>query len=358
MTTSNHNGPRPRLSVAMIVRNEQDVLAESIHSVRSFADEIVVLDTGSTDQTPAIAQQLGAVVRHTAWRQDFSAARNTCLQYVSGDWVLWLDAGEWITDDSSGALRDFVDKEAHPSNAYMLWIETPPQQASASGEQAACIRLMPNRRELKFQGRVRETLEPALKTSRMAVEMSPGRIIRHPRQHDREVKISKAQRNIELACQENAERHEPPSPRLLLALGEAYDILGLHKQAWGVFRNVIDIAPKGSAEMLEAYYGMLTVLDNVPFPHAQQMSVCVEAMEIYPFDAQLMVALGNYLHCQRQFELAAKAFDTAIHYGQVNPTIWHLTDLTAVATACLHRSMQSAARENALSVRFRPAKAA
>ena len=94
MTDSAEKISRPRLSVAMIVRDEQEVLATSIDSVRPIADEIVVLDTGSTDQTVTIAKRLGAVVGQAAWDDDFSAARNRCLEQVTGDWVLWLDAGE------------------------------------------------------------------------------------------------------------------------------------------------------------------------------------------------------------------------------------------------------------------------
>ena len=98
---------RPRLSVAMIVRDEQEVLAESIESVGKIADEIVVLDTGSTDRTPELAAQLGATVHRTPWENNFSAARNHCLRFVSGNWVLWLDAGERIRAATCGRTATF-----------------------------------------------------------------------------------------------------------------------------------------------------------------------------------------------------------------------------------------------------------
>ena len=104
---------RPRLSVAMIVRDEQDVLAESIESVRKIADEIVVLDTGSTDRTPELAAQLGATVHRTPWENDFSAARNHCLRFVNGNWVLWLDAGERIPPQHAAELRRFLNEQAN-----------------------------------------------------------------------------------------------------------------------------------------------------------------------------------------------------------------------------------------------------
>src|SRR5436190_13853522 len=83
-----------RLSIAIIARNAAEGLAETLVSVRNLADEIVVLDTGSSDETPMIAERLGAKLHRRPWEESFAAARNTCLTLVSGDWVLWLDAGE------------------------------------------------------------------------------------------------------------------------------------------------------------------------------------------------------------------------------------------------------------------------
>jgi glycosyltransferase involved in cell wall biosynthesis len=101
MAAERLTNPRCRLSAAMIVRNEQDVLAATIESVRPIADEILVLDTGSADQTPAIAEQCGASVGRAVWNDDFSAVRNRLLADASGDWILWLDAGEPIVARST-----------------------------------------------------------------------------------------------------------------------------------------------------------------------------------------------------------------------------------------------------------------
>ena len=339
MTRSTHSAPRPRLSVAMIVRNEQDVLPDSIHSVQSIADEIVLLDTGSTDQTPAIAQRLGAVVGRAAWANDFSAVRNACLRLVSGDWVLWLDAGERLAADSARQLREFVDQQADRQKAYLLLIDLPPADAAASGEQAARVRLMPHRADLKFEGRVRETLQPSIAAAGLAVGSAPGRIIRHSRQHDQALKTFKARRDLELAHLEIGEHNEPPL-RVLLAMGEAYSDLGLGEQARGLFRKAIDRAAKGSTEMLEAYYGLLTALDGDPLLRDLQLSVCLEALELFPFDAQLLLAMGNYLQGQQRLDLAARAFDTALRYGQVDLATWHLKELAEVAAVCLSLTLQ------------------
>jgi tetratricopeptide (TPR) repeat protein len=82
------------LSLCMIVRDEAENLPSCLNSVKTAVDEMVVLDTGSRDETVAIAQSFGAQVHHFDWCDDFSAARNAALQYVTGDWILVLDADE------------------------------------------------------------------------------------------------------------------------------------------------------------------------------------------------------------------------------------------------------------------------
>lgn len=92
----------------MIVRNEERCLARCLDSVRDVVDEMVVVDTGSTDDTVAIAQAAGAQVHSFTWVDDFSAARNAALEHCTGDWVLILDADEWLKhgQDTVRGLRE------------------------------------------------------------------------------------------------------------------------------------------------------------------------------------------------------------------------------------------------------------
>ncbi|MEQ9484654.1 tetratricopeptide repeat protein [Coleofasciculus sp. F4-SAH-05] len=85
------------LSLCMIVKNEEASLPQVLESVQPVVDEMVILDTGSSDRTVDIATDYGARVYHFQWCNDFSAARNHALQYVRGKWVLVLDADEVLT---------------------------------------------------------------------------------------------------------------------------------------------------------------------------------------------------------------------------------------------------------------------
>ncbi|MFM7547655.1 MAG: glycosyltransferase [Cyanobacteriota bacterium] len=96
------------LSLSMIVRNEAERLAACLESVRGFAEELVVLDTGSSDATVAIAERCGAMVRTMAWPGDFAPARNEALRHVHGDWVLVLDADEQLLPEAREPLRQLM----------------------------------------------------------------------------------------------------------------------------------------------------------------------------------------------------------------------------------------------------------
>jgi len=93
------------LSLSMIVRNEEARLADCLTSVEGFADEMVVVDTGSTDGTVAMAEAAGARVEQIEWPGDFAPARNTGLTFLRGDWVLVLDADERLRPEVIPALR-------------------------------------------------------------------------------------------------------------------------------------------------------------------------------------------------------------------------------------------------------------
>ena len=94
-----------KITACYIVKNEEKNLPISIASVQRAVDEIVVVDTGSTNQTKAVAQKFGAQLYDYKWQDDFAAARNFALAQLKGDWVIFLDADEYFSADTAGNLR-------------------------------------------------------------------------------------------------------------------------------------------------------------------------------------------------------------------------------------------------------------
>lgn len=97
MTTKPH---QPLISLCMIVKNEADNLARCLRSARGAADEIIIVDTGSTDATRSIARSFGARIIDYPWNGDFAAARNAGLALAQGTWILVLDADEELEPGS------------------------------------------------------------------------------------------------------------------------------------------------------------------------------------------------------------------------------------------------------------------
>ena len=110
----------PKLSVIMIVKNEEGCLADCLTSVCAVADEIVVVDTGSTDDTIAIAKSFDATVVEMKWVDDFAVARNRSIAAATGDWLLHLDADEVLDDDGMLRIRQLVDNDGEGADAVEL----------------------------------------------------------------------------------------------------------------------------------------------------------------------------------------------------------------------------------------------
>ena len=89
----------------MIVKNEEEFLPNCLNSIKGVVDEIIIVDTGSTDDTMTIAKNFGAKVYHHPWNDSFSEARNHCLNHASGDWILQIDADEELEQADIPKLR-------------------------------------------------------------------------------------------------------------------------------------------------------------------------------------------------------------------------------------------------------------
>lgn len=348
----------PHLSVAIIARNAGEAIFRTIRSVKGIAGEVVVLDTGSTDHTQFAAHEAGAKVHRASWQESFAAARNECLTHVRGDWVLWLDAGEGLAADQAAALKSALDKELELDHAYRLFIELPSVEGKIDGERVSRLRLHPRRPDIQFVGRLRETIEPALVQAGVAIGSLPITIERSAKDNAAAVKAAKAQRNIRLADLQLAE--DGPSAGLHNILGEAFQNLQDSARAGQQYRRALELAAAGSPDQLEAWYGLLTCLDGAADNRSAQLSLAMGALEKFPLDAQLLVAMGGYLQSLGHLALAGRSYDIAFRHGQVCEEIWHLPRIKEIAAVCAASAWQLAGDDDAArslleaAVRYHP----
>ena len=110
----------PRVSLTMIVKNEEGNLPACLASAADLVDEVVVVDTGSADRTKEVAARFGARVFDFPWIDDFAAARNEALRHATGDWILWLDADDRIDEPNRQKLRQLFAALPDQNVAFAL----------------------------------------------------------------------------------------------------------------------------------------------------------------------------------------------------------------------------------------------
>lgn len=182
------------LSVCMIVKNEEKHLERCLTSVKDVADEIVIVDTGSEDNTLSIAEAFNSSIFHFKWNNDFSSARNFSLSKCQSDLILYLDADEELSPDSVEEVNRI--KKIDPAGVYCKVIS--PGTSTTSGSIFRYPRLFANAPGVQFSGKVHEQVIDSLKRIGLPIIESNIEIIHHGYTIDDEELKKKKERNLSL----------------------------------------------------------------------------------------------------------------------------------------------------------------
>lgn len=201
---------QPKISACLIVRDEAHSLPSCFQSLSGAVDEIVVVDTGSTDNTIAIAEAGGARVVKRVWHGDFAAARNQALDMASGEWVLSIDADETLTPESVDALR-IATGESDAPLGYSVGLS----MTAGAGPWHALPRLFQRLPSVAWQGRIHESVCKSMDALGGCDWPDSGvRLVHHGEASD-----EKRARN--LALLREAHREHPRDPYLAHKLAQA-----------------------------------------------------------------------------------------------------------------------------------------
>jgi glycosyltransferase involved in cell wall biosynthesis len=182
----------PGLSVCMIVKNESANLADALADFRSFADEIVVVDTGSADNTKEIAAQFPTRIFDFKWIDDFSAARNFAMSKARKSYQLWLDADDRIVPKMQEHINSLKSHFDGKKAFYFVLENIQANSASSCCHQLRCTPLIP---ELLFESRIHEQIFPG--AVRLGLQLvTTDIVIRHMGYMTEEAKLAKARRNL------------------------------------------------------------------------------------------------------------------------------------------------------------------
>ncbi|MEM7412721.1 MAG: glycosyltransferase [Myxococcota bacterium] len=237
-----------RLTLCMIVRDEAENLPACLESVQGLCDAMVIVDTGSRDDTPAIARSFGAQVIEHPWNDDFSAARNAALPFVETEFLLVLDADERLGGDAQRVIReaiaanDFDLGQLPLSHAKRL--EAVPAKVLSGeerlGEPVRVPRLIRRDADFRWEGRVHESVDEWAKPRVVRDVEAP--IVHYGACEAARTARDKNGRNLRLLERRAAEEPRHPSVQAYYALelqraGRIEDALSRAEIAWGALRD-------------------------------------------------------------------------------------------------------------------------
>lgn len=238
------------LSVCMIVKNEEKNVGDCLETVKDFADQVVVVDTGSTDRTVEIAEKYGAEAIRSDWRGDFSYSRNISLDYADSRWILWLDADDRIPPAEGEKFKKL--KTSPPDRAFYLRIRN--VLPGGFGEQWYQLRMFPNHPEIRFERKVHEQVAFAIRRLKMPV-FREDVLIDHVGYGTPEIKRQKAIRNREILLADFPRYRRDPA--YVGSIGDSYFLTEDFETAIQWYQKVLEI-PYGEQRQPDIFRQMPT----------------------------------------------------------------------------------------------------
>jgi len=304
------------LSLAMIVKDEEEMLPRCLAAVKGAVDEMIVVDTGSTDRTVEIAESFGAKVLHHEWTGDFSAARNVSFDAATGDWVMYLDADEVLVAEDAERLRELT-KRTWREAFYVT--ETNFTGDISDGEAVThnTLRVFRNRDDYRFDGRLHEQIAnklPAYNPERL--ELTSVRIEHYGYLATVRDAKEKSRRNIELLEKQLAEGGS--GPFLHFNLGSEY-AAALDNEA--ALRELAKSWALLEEEGIQGYgfvpslMGRLVRAYRVNGKHAEARTQAERGLELFPGFTDLIFESAHAFVAEGRLTEAAEYFERAIEMG-------------------------------------------
>jgi glycosyltransferase involved in cell wall biosynthesis len=323
----------PAFGLSLIVRDAARTIHRAVEPFLGVADEIVVADTGSRDETVAILEALGARIVRTEWKDDFAAARNVALDAGRADWVFSLDADEWVTREDAAALKALTARRE--ADAYV--IETinyvrysdPTTTFPTTGAEAAIAphfflsskvrlfrRFLGNREDsaARWQGRVHELVDFSAASAGYRIARANVRI-----RHDGLLEGRSAERYLALAraALESGDAH----PGIVTTLGMDAVKKGRTDKGERLLRRAIAMEPRYPAPAV-----WLARLLHATARSDEAVALLLEALqktagapEILSVLIEIYDARGETAHAKTMRDLAARMHPGHPALGRAGP---------------------------------------
>lgn len=319
-----------KISLCMITKDEEDFLPQCLDSVKALADEIIIVDTGSTDRTVDIAGKYGAKVFHHPWEDDYSKHRNQSISYATGNWILIMDADEVI------AARD-IEKIKHIINSvktdgFEFILRNYDTQLFANSTLTTndyeevkglpgfipvnLIRLFKNDQDIYFTGKVHETVSQSFRQSQKTSH-NTGIPIHHYGRLRKD--HTKRKQELYLSLGEKRLKESPHDQIAYKGLAEQYLELNMLDKALEVLNRGCSIFP----DIVELRFDRGLALDRLTRYDEAKLEY-QSVLERKPDHAGALHNLAQIYFFENKFKTAIEMLDRGINMGLRLPNLFFL----------------------------------
>lgn len=317
------------LSLCMIVKNEETTLSRCLESVKDIVDEIILVDTGSIDNTVEIAKSYGAKIFFYKWDNSFANARNYSLSKASKDWILIMDADDELVKEDKDKVALLINNEENKLNAYFG------ETLSYSGDlknyniySNLNIRFIRNGKGYKFIGDIHEQITPGSEDEKKQVFLGLVDIRFYHYGYLNETIIKKNKRKRNMAIIEKMLKNDPNNTFMLYNMGVEYSAKGEYSEALKylnkAYDNFIPTAGFGSKLILK----MISCNESLG-----NLDECLKLIEVgqkyYPACTEYEFCKANIFYKKQKYISAIESAKKCLAMGE-SPVL--LREISGIAT--------------------------
>ncbi|BEU88762.1 hypothetical protein TAMA11512_22260 [Selenomonas sp. TAMA-11512] len=301
-----------RISACYIVKDEEENIVRSIASLRDGVDEVIVVDTGSTDGTievmKTLEREIGCSLHHFSWCDDFAAARNYALERTTGDWVIFLDADEYLTEETRGNLRSTIRKYGEHDGLLFPMVHVD-EDGAILGEDVV-LRAFRKTPETRYRGRIHEEIIKGGQPLRKIHTLRKDELCLYHTGYAASISRRKAERNVRMLLEEMARDDEKTHYYHYLA--DAY--YGLENEAEALRYARLDVAlgPQPRTNPASSYRILLHYAKSA----GEKRIILEQAIRDYPREASFHADFSETTAYLLDFPNAIQSMKKAISLYQ------------------------------------------